>query len=141
MGLMVMASRKPFNGWYSCWISPYLFVAYNCRIKCDQIRSFLQFPADLVRFREEIVNGKTWFFVLCIFWNPGVVTVSRCYFFQLILLRIALTFRDCNLRFYVTARPFFPIIVLFLICELHCLSSIIVPLAEISWYICEWLRP
>ena len=29
--------------------------------KCDQIRSFLQFPADLVTFTEEILNGKPYF--------------------------------------------------------------------------------
>ena len=76
----------------------------------------------------------------CIFWNPDVVTVTRHYFFQLILLRIAVAFRDCNLLFYVTERPSFPIIVLFLICERHCLSSIIASLAESSWYTVEWLR-
>ena len=29
--------------------------------KCDQIRSFPQFPADLVTFTEEILNGKLYF--------------------------------------------------------------------------------
>ena len=59
------------------------------------------------------------------------------FFFQLILLRIAVAFRDWNLLFHVTKRPFFPIIVLFLICELHCLSSIIIHLAESSCYTYE----
>ena len=29
--------------------------------KCDQIRSFPQFPGDLVTFTEEILNGKIHF--------------------------------------------------------------------------------
>ena len=32
--------------------------------KCDQIRSFLQFPTDFVTFTEEILNEKLHFCVV-----------------------------------------------------------------------------
>ena len=35
---------------------------FSC--KCDQIRSFQKFPADLVTFTREILNGELYF--LCI---------------------------------------------------------------------------
>ena len=37
------------------------FTINDCFSKCDQIRSFLRFPADLVTFTEEILDGKLQF--------------------------------------------------------------------------------
>ena len=40
--------------------------------KCDQICSFLQFPADLVTFPEEILNGKLHFLP----WHQNLAAAS-----------------------------------------------------------------